>query len=79
MTPVEARMIAAVASTADGGCTTCAMGLADELSRLFPGFDWESLVLGMLNDKNEQGSTLGWAKVVRGDDSWWEPPDGKGQ
>lgn len=42
----EARKIAFVLATADGGCPNCAGDLADEMQRAFPEFNWRSLVNG---------------------------------
>jgi hypothetical protein len=40
MTIGEARKVAAIASTADGGCHVCVGGLCDRLAEAFPQFLW---------------------------------------
>jgi hypothetical protein len=43
MTPEEARKIALIVSTADGGCSICVNDLFKILQDVFPEHDWESL------------------------------------
>lgn len=40
MTPEEATKIAALIATADGGCTNCANGLAQQFTEAGFGFRW---------------------------------------
>ena len=40
MTIDEARKVAAIAETADGGCCVCVRSLAEELQETFPEFTW---------------------------------------
>ncbi len=40
MTLAEAKKIAAIAQTADGGCCSCVRDLGRKLARGFPKFDW---------------------------------------
>lgn len=40
MTLDEAREVGRIASTADGGCSTCVQGLAEMLQKSFPQFTW---------------------------------------
>ncbi len=46
MTIVEAQKVAAIVSTADGGCSICGDRLAKQLTEHLPveGFDWEAAV-----------------------------------
>lgn len=37
---VEAKKLARVASTADGGCSSCVNGIIGELNKEFPAFEW---------------------------------------
>lgn len=41
MTLEEAEKVARVAETADGGCSHCVSGMAEELQEAFPEFIWE--------------------------------------
>lgn len=40
MTLEEAQKIAAIAETADSGCSACVATLADALQEAFPEFEW---------------------------------------
>lgn len=40
MTLEEARKVAAICMTADGGCTVCVSSLARQLQERFPEFTW---------------------------------------
>ena len=40
MTLEEAKKIAAIVETADGGCTHCVASLVDSLNGDFPEFEW---------------------------------------
>ncbi len=43
MTPYQARLVADVLCTADGGCPTCVMNIAREAAERFPDYDWEAM------------------------------------
>lgn len=43
MTQEEAKIIAEIAATANGGCSHCAEDLCDKLKHDFPDFDWHVL------------------------------------
>lgn len=40
MTLEEAKKIAAIADTADGGCEVCVRNLIEQLQETFPEFSW---------------------------------------
>ncbi len=44
LTSEEAAKIAAIVSTADGGCEYCVGSLSEQLADEFPEFDWTALV-----------------------------------
>lgn len=56
MTEEEARKIAEIAVTVDGGCFVCVGGLLTDLQVSFPEFDWAELAPG---NKDE------WRKRIR--------------
>lgn len=72
-----ATKVALVASTADGGCSTCVHGLRDHLRDTLPSFDWVALfdeVRGLDEEEHmrrmgyekwysEQGNYLGYRRV----------------
>lgn len=43
MTLEEAKIVAGIAASADGGCSYCAEDLCDKLKEAFPKFDWHHL------------------------------------
>lgn len=43
LTDDQAKMIADVISTADGGCPSCVGELADEMKKRWPDRDWHTL------------------------------------
>lgn len=51
MTLAEAKQIAAILETADGGCETCARGLAEKMQAAFPEFKWH---IGYSDDDDVQ-------------------------
>lgn len=51
MTEEEARKVAFIVATADGGCSTCVTHLTKRLLKSLPGHDWASLVA--LYDENK--------------------------
>lgn len=42
MTLEEAKKVAAIAATADGGCQYCVEDMFDQLNENFPEFEWDS-------------------------------------
>lgn len=44
MTDEQAKKLAKILASADGGCGTCGMDLAAQMPDLFPQFNWEALV-----------------------------------
>ncbi len=58
MNDEEARKIASVLITADGECYVCAQKLAEEMQRVFPQFEWYSLVKGAEEDARKARNDL---------------------
>lgn len=56
MTLDEARKVAKIAATADGGCRYCVADLLLQLQRAFPEFVWEDIANNRLADGDVIGA-----------------------
>ena len=66
MTGRDAKKVATIIGTADGGCSHCAEALAEKMQALFPEHDWMELMV--VRDGDDAMEELGYQHAGVGDD-----------